>query len=655
MIGILFLIQIIYSQFVELNTPSARYRTLQFDQQPLTFLGIPFGTSKRWEYPIEIQQDSLIDATRKGPSCPQICRNVAAFCPETIDENCLNLNIWTPFTNISILPERSLPVLVYIHGGSFENGSGSIGVFNGTFLANSLNAIIVTFNYRLSIFGFPGDSLDSRLPINPGILDQRLALSWIHTHIQYFGGDISKMTLMGQSAGASSVLLHLAQEPTQAWFQRGIVFSVPAVPFQTSLQGKKKFRGFVDHMNCTRTPGFDSKSCLNRFSTRDIIDNYEEYQKSRQQGKMRFDNWLQPVVDGFEIGSYPLDALQKLSNKDIIIGTLSNETSRIVERVVPEMAPESATIILSNAIFGNQLRPKLEDIYQWRAKSTRNSMIHMLSDFLFVCPTHRSSKLASERNQVFEYFWELPWSGGSSDVLGKICGKEACHTTDTVYFFNQAADTTDEQIAASFRNRIRSFIENGSPNVPDQSQWTAMTKNNTDVYIVSKDSSVSNHPRTLFCDIWDSNGYVYEDNYEIPPSPTFDGIDSKWILSVLIVFLSINGFQILLLISSRFSRKVLFVNIKILQAQEKRSSEYLKMMGKLLDVTPIPVRLRVSQLDFYAKTKEDTPKHILQNISAAFEPYSMTAVMGPSGSGKTTLLSLVFLYLSRLHLKCKTS
>jgi ABC-type lipoprotein export system ATPase subunit len=65
-------------------------------------------------------------------------------------------------------------------------------------------------------------------------------------------------------------------------------------------------------------------------------------------------------------------------------------------------------------------------------------------------------------------------------------------------------------------------------------------------------------------------------------------------------------------------------------------------MGKILDVKPIPVRVFVKGLDFFAKTGQDKPKHILKNVNALFQPYSMTAVMGPSGSGKTTLLSLVF-------------
>lgn len=97
------------------------------------------------------------------------------------------LNIWTPLS--ANATKTSLPVFIFIHGGSFETGSGSIGVIDGPALSNSLEAVVVTFNYRLSVFGFPGVRSNDFAAMNPGFLDQQLALNWIHSNIQAFGGD----------------------------------------------------------------------------------------------------------------------------------------------------------------------------------------------------------------------------------------------------------------------------------------------------------------------------------------------------------------------------------------------------------------------------------------------------------------------------------
>jgi carboxylesterase type B len=589
--------------------------------------------------------EPFIDATTKGPSCPQICRNVAAFCPEMVSEDCLTLNIWTPVRELSQVSSARLPVLVYIHGGSFEHGSGSLLALNGTYLATRLQAIVVTFNYRLFILGFPGMSIESRLPTNPGIMDQKLALFWIHQRISQFGGDPEQMTLMGQSAGASSAIVHLSQEPTSTWFRRGILFSVPAVPFQSPTQGKQGFTDFSRFLNCSSFDHHEQRTCMNRYSMRDLLDSYERFGESTKQGQMNYDPWLKPVVDGFEIESYPYDALEQVKGKEIIVGTLANEMSRIVEGLVPSMAPDSATTLFSNALFGSAMRPALQRQYQWKTKSPRDVLTDMLSDSLFICPTHRSSILSSQSNRVYEYYWQLPWSGGNTDVLGRICGEKVCHTTDLVYVFNPAASKIDESVADQFRARLKSFVEGNGPNVDVGEVWEPIFTNQG-VLLIGQQVKFENHPKSKDCEIWNQNGYVYQPAYRIPPSPTFDGIDSKWILSVLVVFLSILGIQLLMLIWTRYARQVLFVSIQNLQekrSQEllvEKSDEYIRLMAQILDIRPTPVQVIVNGLDFFANSNQ---KHILKDIRATFAPQTMTAILGPSGSGKTTLLSLVFL------------
>ncbi|KAI8917330.1 Carboxylesterase, partial [Entophlyctis helioformis] len=151
------------------------------------------------------------------------------------DEDCLSLSVWTPFRNASQLAAASqpLPVFVFIHGGSFEQGGADVADMRANELSAAIQAVVVTFNYRLGIFGFPGTtaflpapaSPTSRTSPNLGILDQRMAIEWISANIRAFGGDPARMTLAGQSAGAMSAIIHMADPATKARFRNLILMS----------------------------------------------------------------------------------------------------------------------------------------------------------------------------------------------------------------------------------------------------------------------------------------------------------------------------------------------------------------------------------------------------------------------------------------------
>lgn len=119
--------------------------------------------------------------------------------PET-GEDCLTLNVWTkPQAGEG---EEKKAVLVFIHGGSFISGSSRVPVYNGQHIAGNQDVVLVTLNYRLNIWGFPGAPGKTQ---NLGLLDQRLALEWVRDNIAGFGGDPDRITVFGQSAGGGSV------------------------------------------------------------------------------------------------------------------------------------------------------------------------------------------------------------------------------------------------------------------------------------------------------------------------------------------------------------------------------------------------------------------------------------------------------------------
>uniref|UniRef100_A0A1B6CDB8 Carboxylic ester hydrolase n=1 Tax=Clastoptera arizonana TaxID=38151 RepID=A0A1B6CDB8_9HEMI len=158
------------------------------------------------------------DALKEGPSAPQ---KHFLFSYEMGEEDCLYLNVFTK--QLSTQSADLKPVLFYIHAGGFTGGSGDREVYGPDYLIEE-DVVLVTINYRLGALGFL--SLEnSKLPGNAGLKDQVLALEWVQRNIVCFGGDPSKVTLMGISAGAASVEYHLLSPLSKGLFHAAILQS----------------------------------------------------------------------------------------------------------------------------------------------------------------------------------------------------------------------------------------------------------------------------------------------------------------------------------------------------------------------------------------------------------------------------------------------
>jgi para-nitrobenzyl esterase len=152
-----------------ITTPSGSFSTRATATAASEFLGIPFATAGRFEPPVDITSGyENFDASKYGFICPQtpgMLEMALNMNASQMNEDCLNLNVYIPHDPVE---SQSLPVLVWIHGGAYTNGAGSIAWYNGSSLA-SRGCIVVTINYRLGSLGFLGDG-------NYGILDMLSAL-----------------------------------------------------------------------------------------------------------------------------------------------------------------------------------------------------------------------------------------------------------------------------------------------------------------------------------------------------------------------------------------------------------------------------------------------------------------------------------------------
>ncbi|XP_050701319.1 cocaine esterase-like isoform X3 [Eriocheir sinensis] len=224
-----------------------------------------------------------------------------------MSEDCLTLNVYTPLLEGERGgggnggPRRrrmnaSLPLVLYIHGGSFYSNGGRL--YPGEKLA-SLGLVVVTINYRLGPFGFLSTG-DEAARGNWGLLDQRLALLWTRRHARSFGASLSKVLLLGNSAGAASVILHLVSPLSSGLFTRAVALSGCALaPWSLQSRPLHFAQKLATDVGCTQSDTRAMVGCLRNTDADSINKVYGE--KYVQDGL-----WLAfaPVVEGEQPGAF---------------------------------------------------------------------------------------------------------------------------------------------------------------------------------------------------------------------------------------------------------------------------------------------------------------------------------------------------------------
>ncbi len=222
------------------STDTGRVRGVATDGV-LAFRGVPFAAppvgARRFRPPAPpTPWAGIRDAADYGPVAPQVLDPLERYAhepsstitalgttePVFLDEDCLYLNVWTPGAD-----DAARPVMVFVHGGACVVGSASNDFYTGVHLAG-LDVVVVTFNYRLGVFGFlelGGVDADLRGSGNLGLLDQIAALEWVQRNIASFGGDPDNVTVFGESAGSISICALLATATPRRWFRRAILQS----------------------------------------------------------------------------------------------------------------------------------------------------------------------------------------------------------------------------------------------------------------------------------------------------------------------------------------------------------------------------------------------------------------------------------------------
>ena len=191
--------------------------------------GIPYATAGRFQPPVAApDRTAVLAATSLSPACPQ---GPVPFLDDILgtrygelpgSEDCQRLSITIP---AGLTADDRVPVMVWLHGGSYTSGSGDLAIFDPKALVAENRVIVVSVTYRLGLFGYLATGTGR--PANLGLLDQLEAFRWVQRNISAFGGDPGRVTAFGQSAGGDAVAHLMATPEAPALFQRAIIQSAP--------------------------------------------------------------------------------------------------------------------------------------------------------------------------------------------------------------------------------------------------------------------------------------------------------------------------------------------------------------------------------------------------------------------------------------------
>jgi len=379
------------------------------------YLGVPFADKPvRFAPPQPAPAFGTINAQTNPPACLQQFLSGEAgektkayfnnpfLPPPPESEDCLYLNVFAPQ---GASPSNLKPVFFWIYGGNLEFGTASLAYYNGSSLAVNEDIVVVAINYRTNVFGFSNSPEIPAGQQNSGFLDQRFALQWVQDNIRAFGGDPTKVTIAGESAGGFSVKQLLALPPSPQPFRAAIMESQGAMSVGNSVDNYNKLAA---HFNCTTGA---TLPCLRAVPGQVLLD------YTVNQTLLFF-----PAEDNVTSTGKHADVQinsGQFASVPILIGTNSQEFNAF------------ASILGLN---------------------TTGSEAQALTDLVFTCPTQLlSSKIASAGRQPV---WRYLFKGAFPNVdiypgAGAYHSVEIAEVFGTYPLVNQLGSATADQIALS--------------------------------------------------------------------------------------------------------------------------------------------------------------------------------------------------------------
>ena len=457
----------------------------------LVFRGIPYAAPPvgelRWRAPQPVPHwQGAFDASHFSPGCMQILDP-----PIEMSEDCLTLNVWTPAKTRT----KSLPVMVWIHGGGYYSGASSLPVYDGAELARE-GVVLVTLNYRLNVFGFfahSGLNQAGEPHVNFGLLDQIAALRWVQQNIAAFGGDARNVTIFGESAGGGSVLLLLTSPHTQGLFHKAIVESGGGFTRKRQADSTAELRAERTAAGTLVDSVGGSLAAARKRSADDILKAAAAVALKAEDTSRPF----RPVVDGEVVRETPGEvfAAGDEARVPLIIGT--NSFEGVVYNAYPHVTDFWGT-------FGFD-RDALLPLYRGVGDAKeRDKLMFVFGDAYFVAPARFLATQHTKREPTYLYYFDrlpldkrtmYPGTPHAMEVPF-VFGTGGRAQAQKDPSFTVEFDAADKKISAEVRRYWTQFARSGDPNQNGLPSWPRYQRAEDKVLVIDKDIAAKTHPLT---------------------------------------------------------------------------------------------------------------------------------------------------------------
>jgi para-nitrobenzyl esterase len=435
------------------------------------FQGIPYAAPPvgelRFEPPAPVPAwDGMRDATKPGPRCVQD----ASQNPDMRDgmsEDCLSVNVWTPAA------AAGLPVMVWIHGGSFTSGSAEL--YNAQWLATKGRMVVVTVNYRLGSLGFlahPGFGPPEQVG-NYGLADQQAALRWVRDNIEGFGGDPAKVTVSGESAGGMSVCDHLVAPESEGLFRAAIIMSGPCQAQLDATAGRDNSLDYATAVGCP-DPG-TAPRCLRDLPATALEPPLWYYQIGA--------DGLSGPLTGTD--ALPVDPMQSFAKGEaaqvpVLIGSTRDEFTLFVAlqylKYGRESSPDEYPGLLADT-FGADAQA-VGERYPLTNYGGSVSLAYSaaVTDGDFACVADQMAHdFAAGDAPVYAYEFTDRTAPAPEPLTQLPFPAGASHSLELRYLFDvggaPALDPVQQKLSDQMIGYFSEFVATGAPSAPDAPEW----------------------------------------------------------------------------------------------------------------------------------------------------------------------------------------